>query len=98
MATGCISYYLYENGNSYFHLIGTVPAGLPHLQLPPFSIPELRNETTGEIIREAETFSQMLSDMGSSIIVVPLIALLEDIAVCKAFGKWFLLQTLTKLK
>lgn len=61
---------------------------MPQFQFPPFSIPESRNETTGEIIREAETFSDMLSDMGSSIIVVPLIALLEDIAVCKAFGMY----------
>lgn len=86
VVTGCISAYLYQNDESYFHIIGSVPAGLPQFQLPPFSIPEIRNETSGEIIRQAETFSDMLSDMGSSIIVVPLIALLEDIAVCKAFG------------
>lgn len=29
----------------------------------------------------------MCSDLGSGLIVVPLIALLEDIAICKAFGK-----------
>lgn len=59
--------------------------------MPPFYIGEIRNETTNEVIVEGESFSEMISNIGSGIIVVPLIALLEDIAVCKAFG-WYLSQ------
>lgn len=46
----------------------------------------MRNETTGELIAKGETFTEMVSHLGSGLIVVPLIALLENIAVCKAFG------------
>lgn len=71
----------------YFKIIGDIPAGLPAIQLPPFSIPEIRNETTNEVIQAGESFSEMISYLGSGLIVVPLITLLEDIAVCKAFGE-----------
>jgi solute carrier family 26 (sodium-independent sulfate anion transporter), member 11 len=67
-------------------MIGDIPQGLPPVMLPPFSIPEIRNETTGEIIQAGESFSDMVSSLGSGLIVVPLIALLENIAICKAFA------------
>jgi solute carrier family 26 (sodium-independent sulfate anion transporter), member 11 len=69
-----------------FKIIGDVPQGLPAVQLPPFSIPEIKNETTGEILQQGETFTEMVSSLGSGLIVVPLIALLENIAICKAFA------------
>ncbi|GAB0095086.1 sodium-independent sulfate anion transporter [Sergentomyia squamirostris] len=64
-----------------FRLIGNVPEGLPSIQVPPFSIPG--NETLN--IPE-ESFVDMVSGMGSGLIVVPLIALMETIAICKAFA------------
>lgn len=67
-------------------MIGDIPQGLPPVMLPPFSIPEIKNETTGEIIQAGESFSEMISSLGSGLIVVPLIALLENIAICKAFA------------
>lgn len=67
-------------------MIGDIPQGLPPVKLPPFSIAEIRNETTGEIIKAGESFGEMISSLGSGLIVVPLIALLENIAICKAFS------------
>lgn len=59
-----------------FKLIGDIPPGLPSVQAPPFSMePD-----------SSETFSEMISSMGSGLIVVPLIALMESIAICKAFS------------
>lgn len=86
IVTGGISAFFYENGQDYFKIIGDIPAGLPSLQPPPFSIPEIRNETTNEIIQQGMGFTEMIGDLGSGLIVVPLIALLENIAICKAFA------------
>lgn len=65
-----------------FKLIGEIPAGLPDFAPPPFSITPTGNSTE----EKALSFGDMVSDLGSGIAVVPLIALLEDIAVCKAFS------------
>lgn len=71
--------YIFENsGGAPFKLIGYIPPGLPSFQVPPFSISEPE--------QPAETFSEMVASMGSGLIVVPLIALMENIAICKAFG------------
>jgi len=83
---GGIGAAFYKSGTDYFKLIGFIPSGLPIFQAPPFFIPEVKNETTGEVEQYYETFGEMVSYMGSGLIVVPLIALLEDIAICKAFG------------
>lgn len=75
---GVIGYMFKSSGESPFVLIGYIPPGLPEAKPPPFSV--THNNTT-------ETFMDMVSNLGSGIIVVPLIALLENIAICKAFGK-----------
>lgn len=90
--TGAIAAICYQYDKSYFKIIGDIPPGLPQFQNPPFYIPDVRNETTGEIISNGETFTEMVSSLGSGLIVVPLIALLENIAVCKAFGRMILLK------
>lgn len=76
--TGCVGYYFQTSGQNPFNLIGYIPPGLPDFQPPPFLVS--RENST-------ETFLDMVSNLGSGIIVVPLIALLENIAICKAFGK-----------
>lgn len=87
VASGALAAYFYENGqHDMFKIIGDIPQGLPPVKFPPFSIPAVLNETSGEIIKEAEGFSEMVSSLGSGLIVVPLIALLENIAICKAFA------------
>lgn len=82
IVSGFIGYTFCANGPPPFKVIGSVPQGLPTVQLPPFGYTEENNGTT-----IVHTFLQMVSDMGSGVIVVPLITLLENIAVCKAFGK-----------
>ncbi|XP_066903372.1 sodium-independent sulfate anion transporter [Halyomorpha halys] len=77
IVSAVIGYYLYEDGQSPVKLIGAIPPGLPSVQLPPFSV-QRGNETIG--------FLEMCSELGSGIIVLPIIALLENIAVCKAFA------------
>ncbi|GJQ71099.1 hypothetical protein Trydic_g602, partial [Trypoxylus dichotomus] len=66
-----------EDETPPFKLIGYVPKGLPDVKFPPFSY-ETVNGTVG--------FGEMVSNLGTAIIVVPLIALLENIAICKAFA------------
>ena len=50
---------------------------------PPF---QLTNVTTGEIIL---SFPELLSATGFSMIILPLVAILEAVAIAKAFGKIF---------
>lgn len=76
--TGIVGYHFHSsNGEAPFKLIGHIPEGLPSIQFPSF---EVVGNTTA-------TFFDMLANYGSGIIVVPLIALLENIAICKAFGE-----------
>lgn len=55
---------------------GEVKPGLPELSLPPFSA------TVGN---HTYTFSEMASTLGSAIFVVPLLSILENIALAKVF-------------
>lgn len=73
--------------DGHFKLIKDIPPGLPSFELPPFSIPEI--VVNGTVTQEAETLSDMISSLGSGIIVAPLIGLLENISICKAFGEFF---------
>ncbi|XP_055710785.1 sodium-independent sulfate anion transporter-like isoform X2 [Phlebotomus papatasi] len=82
---GGIGACLHSTGQQYLKLIGDIPPGLPAFQPPPFSIPAVTNGT--EIIQEEESFSEMVSQLGSGLIVVPLIALLENMAICKVFSE-----------
>lgn len=83
---GAIGFAMYTEGQDPpFKMIGDVPSGLPAVQPPPFSIPEVMDEA-GVVIQEAQSFGDMFSSLGSMLIVIPLIALLEDIAICKAFA------------
>ncbi|CAL7940636.1 unnamed protein product [Xylocopa violacea] len=69
--------YTFREG-SPFKLVGYIPGGMPNVQLPPFSY--TRNDNT------TATFIDMVSNLGSGILVLPLISLMEDIAICKAFS------------
>lgn len=59
--------------------------GLPEFKFPPFSA-EVKNET--------QSFFNMVSSLGSAPFVVPLLAILENIALAKVFGMqqsyWFM--------
>ena len=58
-------------------MIGNITAGLPPFQPPPFFI-EFNNETFN--------FGEICQNLGSSIVVTPLIAILESVAIAKSFG------------
>ncbi|XP_043279166.1 sodium-independent sulfate anion transporter [Venturia canescens] len=63
---------------SPFKLIGYLPSGMPTAQLPPFGYTKEDNTTV--------SFLEMVSNLGSGLLVLPLISLMEDVAVCKAFA------------
>lgn len=57
---------------------GPVEPGMPEISLPPFQITH-NNQTL--------SFTQICSELGSGIIVVPLVAVLANVAIAKAFSK-----------
>jgi sodium-independent sulfate anion transporter 11 len=59
---------------------GEIAEGLPDFQPPPFEFFDKHENRT-------VTFGEMTSNLGPGLIIVPLVALLEDIAICKAFCK-----------
>ncbi|XP_017785037.1 PREDICTED: sodium-independent sulfate anion transporter [Nicrophorus vespilloides] len=71
--------YLYEASGSAspFILTGNVKQGLPPLGLPPFST-NMNNRTIG--------FTEMVADLGGSVVMVPVIAVLGNVAIAKAFA------------
>lgn len=73
-----IAYLCYINDLHPFTLTGEVASGLPPLALPPFSTVH-NNETY--------SFIQMVEKMGFSIISVPLVTIVEIIAITKAYSK-----------
>ncbi|KAK1330753.1 hypothetical protein QTO34_008691 [Cnephaeus nilssonii] len=60
-----------------FVLTGEIVQGLPAVRVPPFSL----TTANGTV-----SFTQMVQDMGAGLAVVPLMGLLESIAVAKAFA------------
>lgn len=65
-----------------FILTGKVKSGLPGFNLPPF-------ETSYEMVNGTAIdmgFLDMVSELGSSIFLVPIIAVLGNVAISKAFG------------
>uniref|UniRef100_A0A6P7FX47 Sodium-independent sulfate anion transporter-like n=1 Tax=Diabrotica virgifera virgifera TaxID=50390 RepID=A0A6P7FX47_DIAVI len=77
-----IGYVYCSIGEPPFLVIGEVPQGLPRFQPPSFGYTK---EVNGTVVQEY-TFMEMLSNLGSGIIIVPLVGLLENIAICKAFA------------
>lgn len=64
---------------------GKVKSGLPDFRLPPFST-QLENRTY--------SFAEMCNEMGSAIVLVPVIAVLGNVAIAKAFGEFYFLRSL----
>jgi len=63
---------------------GTVRSGLPPFSLPPFCT-VLGNQTY--------SFTEMCSELGSSIVLVPIIGVLGNVAIAKAFCELTLIST-----
>jgi len=71
-----LAYYFETAGPSPFILSGKIESGLPSFSLPPFSIQE-NNSTV--------TFLDMCSELGLGIVVIPMVAILANVAIAKAF-------------
>lgn len=61
-----------------FKITGNITEGLPPFGLPPFSIVAGNN---------TYDFPQLIGELGGSIASIPLIAILESVAIAKAFAK-----------
>ncbi|NP_956061.1 sodium-independent sulfate anion transporter [Danio rerio] len=65
-------------GNHFFSLTGKTAKGLPPFRAPPLS----ETIANGTVI----TFSDIAKDLGGGLAVIPLMGVLESIAIAKAFG------------
>ncbi|KAM5151342.1 sodium-independent sulfate anion transporter isoform 2-T3 [Callospermophilus lateralis] len=72
-----VAYSFEVTGYQPFILTGETAEGLPPVQTPPFSLTTANGTTS---------FAEMVQDMGTGLAVVPLVGLLESIAVAKAFA------------
>ncbi|XP_074176022.1 sodium-independent sulfate anion transporter [Rhinolophus sinicus] len=72
-----VAYSFEVTGYHPFVLTGKIVKGLPPIQTPPFSV----TTANGTI-----SFTEMVQDMGAGLAVVPLMGLLESIAVAKSFA------------
>lgn len=73
-----IAWLFHKNGLEPFNLTGEIASGFPSISLPPFSTVH-KNETYN--------FPEMVSALGLSIISVPLISIIETVAIAKSFSK-----------
>ncbi|XP_048179415.1 sodium-independent sulfate anion transporter isoform X4 [Corvus hawaiiensis] len=74
---GLVAYSFQVMGSQPFRLTGSIPQGLPAFRPPHFSL-AVPNGTV--------PFQSMVEDMGVGLAVVPLMGLLETIAIAKAFA------------
>ncbi|XP_077044213.1 sodium-independent sulfate anion transporter isoform X4 [Agelaius phoeniceus] len=77
LSAGLVAYSFQVMGCQPFRLTGSIPQGLPAFQPPRFSL-AVPNGTV--------PFPSMVQDMGAGLAVVPLMGLLESIAIAKAFA------------
>ncbi|XP_076646091.1 sodium-independent sulfate anion transporter isoform X4 [Halictus rubicundus] len=73
-----LSYSLFSNGIEPFKITGNITEGLPPFGPPPFSI------TSGN---HTYNFLESVSELGSTVVSVSLVAILESIAIAKSFAK-----------
>ncbi|EFX77094.1 hypothetical protein DAPPUDRAFT_321675 [Daphnia pulex] len=96
---GCLLTFVLDlNNYRPFDLTGEIKSGIPVFQLPPFSFArpveslikdnESFNwtETAQEPTYITVTFDVILKDLGAGLALVPVIAILEQIAIAKAFS------------
>ncbi|XP_035198366.1 sodium-independent sulfate anion transporter isoform X5 [Oxyura jamaicensis] len=74
---GLVAYCFQLRGSQPLTLTGSIPRGLPPCRLPPFS----KAVPNGTV-----PFGTMVEDMGVGLAVVPLMGLLETVAIGKAFA------------
>ncbi|XP_031454790.1 sodium-independent sulfate anion transporter isoform X1 [Phasianus colchicus] len=77
LAAGLVAYSFQVSGSQPLTLTGSVPRGLPPFRPPPFS----KAVPNGTV-----PFGRMVQDMGAGLAVVPLLGVLETVAIAKAFA------------
>jgi len=75
------AFILEKNDWRPFTLTGDIQAGLPPFAFPAFTANRTIGNTTVEL-----GFGDIVSELGSSIGLVPLIAILEQVAIAKSFA------------
>ncbi|KAL1495007.1 hypothetical protein ABEB36_010498 [Hypothenemus hampei] len=73
-----VAYALEYKGKSPFRLTGFVKPGLPDISLPPFST-KVENKTY--------SFVEMATILGSGIIIVPILSILQNYAIAKVYSE-----------
>ncbi|XP_074034842.1 sodium-independent sulfate anion transporter [Leptinotarsa decemlineata] len=76
LITSMVAFYMETNGGVPFSITGNVPKGLPDFSFP--SRPKIGNETVG--------YKEMIDSLGSGVIVVPVVAVLANVAIAKAYS------------
>ena len=77
------------NYSCTFTMTGDIDGGLPSFQPPLFNL-QSANETSGESLGaqgEDISFVDLIRQLGAAIIMIPIIAILEAVAIAKAFCK-----------
>ena len=71
-----------------FSLTGAIQDGLPAFQPPPFSVAASNiTDSHGDLLAPVDVgFQDMVATLGPAIIIIPIIAILESVAIAKAFG------------
>lgn len=67
-----------QNGEAPFKLTGSVPEGMPSFGFPLLSA-TMGNHTMG--------FVEMVSSLGSGVIIIPVVAVLANVAIAKAYSE-----------
>ncbi|KAH0945080.1 hypothetical protein HN011_004172 [Eciton burchellii] len=75
--TATIAYQLEAAGSIPFRVSGKIESGLPTISLPPFS---------AQIGNQTYTFLDMCAHYRSGLVILPLIAVLANVAIAKAFA------------
>lgn len=78
LITSFIAYFLSQSGSVPFKLTGHVPQGIPAMGFPTLST-KMNNHTMG--------YSEMVSSLGAGVIVIPMVAVLANVAIAKAYSK-----------
>lgn len=73
-----VAYAFHLNGQEPFRLTGEIAKGLPELKLPPF-----QTKFNGQ----EYTFMDMFNALGLSLVTLPLVSILESVAIAKSFSK-----------
>ncbi|XP_055939796.1 sodium-independent sulfate anion transporter-like isoform X1 [Argiope bruennichi] len=78
-ASACLAF-----EKDFFSLTQRVDAGIPPFQIPQFSFEHFDPESNSTVYKNC---GEVLKDLGSGIIVIPFLSLLEAVAIAKTFTK-----------